>query len=357
MEKSSTITDVAKKAGTSAATVSRYLTNATKVSRATAARIEQAITELHYVRNRAAAATRSNRTGIIGMVVPTIENSIFAELIESLNNQLRNHDRTMLIATNGYRKKDEIEAIKTFTEHGVDGVILVGCAHDEEIMNLLKNRQIPTLNVWNHIAGEDHNHGINTIGVDNFEIGYTAAKHLIELGHQKIACIFGNKQGNDRAEARESGIRQALSDHDISVRQSWFCHSSYDLNNARTITDYLLRDDEKPTAIMCGNDIIAFAAIWAAQAKGLHVPNDLSIMGIGDFQGAAEMTPALSTIRIPARLIGKMTADKINAMLTQNDLDRNAITYNEISQIQENQAQKLKVPFELKIRQSTARPS
>lgn len=92
-----------------------------------------------------------------------------------------------------------------------------------------------------------------------------------------------------------------------------------------------------------------FDKIWAAQAKGLHVPNDLSIMGIGDFKGAAEMTPALSTIRIPARLIGKMTADKINAMLTQNDQDRNEANH--------NQAQRLKVPFELKIRQSTARPS
>ena len=101
------------------------------------------------------------------------------------------------------------------------------------------------------------------------------------------------------------------------------------------------RDANRPTAILCGNDILAFAALWSAQERGLHVPDDISIMGIGDFQGAAEMVPSLSTIRIPAHLIGTLSANRLMELVRGTP---------------DPKIRHLKIDFELKERQSTSAP-
>ena len=160
---------------------------------------------------------------------------------------------------------------------------------------------------------------------------------MLAYGHQQIACIFGKVEGNDRADARAKGIVDRLAKADIQPKPEWLCHSHYEHRTAAIIATNLLRQDNRPSAIICGNDIIAFATIWAAQKMGLHVPDDLSVMGIGDFQGAAEMAPSLTTIRIPARIIGRLSADRIMEMITHK---------------QTTPRRQLKVDFELKHRQS-----
>ena len=344
-----TIHDVAIIAKTSTATVSRFFSTPDRVNKQTAARIKAAADQIGYIRNRAAAATRGRRTGIIGMVVPTLESSIFAELIESLTGQLRTHNQTMLLASNGYDKATELEAVKAFAEQGVDGVILIGGDHDPQTIKVLSSRSIPLLCVWNHSSPsfekEDKAHSLtasshDSIGIDNYDIGWAAADHVITQGHTDIACIFGKVEGNDRADDRAQGILGRLSEAGLSLPAKWHFHSSYELRNASIIATNLLQGDKRPSAIICGNDIIAFATIWAAQKCGLHVPDDLSVMGIGDFQGAAEMVPALTTIRIPARIIGRLSADRIVEMLTQD---------------QTAPLRHLKVDFEIKQRQSVAR--
>ncbi len=339
-----TINDVAKQAGTSSATVSRYFNHPERVKPKTASRIEAAAKDLRYIRNRAAAATRSRISGTIGMVVPTVENSIFAELIENLTGELRSQGRTMLIASNLYDKFNEVEAVKTFAEHGVDGVILIGTEHDPQIASILSAQGVPYLCVWNHPQQEQPPSlqqgldAIDTVGIDNVAIGYAAADHIIKLGHRRIGCIFGNASGNDRAAGRKQGIMQRLGEAAITPPLEWLCQSSYELHFARTIANDLLNRPDRPSAIICGNDVIAFAVIWSAQSLGLHVPDDLSVMGIGDFQGAADMYPPLSTIRIPARTIGKLAASRIIDMINNPEATK---------------LRQLKVDFEVKLRDST----
>ena len=353
MNRAPTIHDVATIAGTSTATVSRFFTNPERVNKQTGQRIEAAAQQLGYIRNRAAAATRGQRTGIIGMVVPTLESSIFAELIESLTGQLGLHNQRMLLASNRYDKSTELEAVKAFAEQGVDGVILIGGDHDPQTLKVLHSRSIPLLCVWNHShpalanqskemmsTPQNNNMAHDSIGIDNYDIGWAAAEHVIFHGHQKIACIFGKFDGNDRADARAKGIQDRLAKAELTPKAEWICHSSYELRNASIIATNLLHQAERPTAIICGNDIIAFATIWAAQKMGLQVPADLSVMGIGDFQGAAEMVPSLTTIRIPARIIGRLSADRIMEMITDK---------------QPTPRRHLKVDFELKQRQSVGR--
>ena len=334
-KKQATINDVARRAGTSVSTVSRYFNKPDVVGKDIAGRIEQAASQLHYIRNRSAAATRGHRSGTIGMVVPTLENSIFAELIEGLIAQLRQSKQTVLISSNLNDAGNESEAVRAFVEQGVDGIILIGTEHDNAVLHLLESRQLPVLCVWNY--ADDF--AIDTVGIDNYRIGYEAADHILGLGHERIGCIFGLSGTNDRASSRKNGILDRLAKAAQTPPKEWQTESSYDLRSAKTIAHNLLVGDNRPSAVICGNDIIAFATIWAAQSLGLSVPQDISVMGIGDFQGAAEMTPPLSTIRIPAHTVGRLSANRILEL---------------VSATEKAPPRHLKVDFEMRIRRSTA---
>ena len=333
-KKPATINDVATLAKTSVSTVSRYFNKPNMVGKDVGARIENAANHLLYIRNRAAATTRGRLSGTIGMVVPTLENSIFAELIEGLIGQLKQSQRTVLISSNLNDASNEAEAIRALVEQGVDGVILIGKSHDSTMLKLMESRQLPVLCVWHY----ENNFKIDTVGIDNFEIGYQAAHHLVSLGHRHIGCIFGLSTANDRASARKDGILKRLTEAGLSPPSDWMAESTYDLRSAKIIAHHILAQDNRPSAIICGNDILAFATIWAAQSLGLTVPDDLSVMGIGDFQGAAEMTPPLSTIRIPAHMIGRLSANRIIELITTDKPQK---------------PRHLKVDFEMRIRQST----
>lgn len=124
--KVASITDVANAAKTSISTVSRYFNNPTMVAPAAAHRIARAAEELSYVRNRAAASTRNKRSGTVGIVIPTLESSIFAEMTESFSSRLLNYDMTMLLTPNLYDRDIEARIVRSFTEHRVDSVVLVG---------------------------------------------------------------------------------------------------------------------------------------------------------------------------------------------------------------------------------------
>ena len=334
-KKQATINDVAALANTSVSTVSRYFNMPDVVSKTIAARIEQAASRLNYIRNRRAATTRGHRSGTIGLVVPTLENSIFAELIEGLIGQLRQSKQTVLISSNLNDSGNETEAVRAFVEQGVDGILLIGTDHDNAVKNLLTSRQLPVLCVWHY----DDQFAIDTVGIDNGLIGYYAASHMIDYGHREIGCIFGISATNDRAASRKTGILRRLADADLTPPEKWQLETTYDLRAAKTIAHNLLSQPDKPSAVVCGNDIIAFATIWAAQSLGLSIPEDLSVMGIGDFQGAEEMTPALSTIRIPAHTVGRLAANRILELVTSSE---------------KQTVRHLKVDFEMRIRQSTA---
>lgn len=170
-----------------------------------------------------------------------------------------------------------------------------------------------------------------------------AAQHLVDLGHRDIAVISGLTDVNDRAAGRREGAMEVLASYDLKPLPEWVLQTPYDLDFAKSlVSNLLLNGKPRPTAIIGGNDIIAMAAIWAAQSHGLSVPQDISVIGIGDFKGSAEMVPALTTIRIPARRIGRMAADRIAELIMGQ-------TSGAVAKVEN-----LEIAPEFKFRQSTA---
>ncbi len=300
------IVEVAKRAGVSPATVSRFYNSPDVVKLPTRKRIEQAAQDLGYIRDRAAGMLHGGFSGTIGLVVPTIDNAIFAELIQAFASRLEEHGRTMLIAAHGYDLSKEVAIIRSLLERRIDGVALIGLEHQKAPLEMLASRNVPVLAVWNF--REDS--AIPCIGADNFEAGRQVAQHLTSKGHKDIALLFPPLAENDRSRDRLDGVLSALETTPEVLGSSRLIEAHYNIGLAKSAALELLKT-ERPTAMLCGNDIIAQGAVYACQKLGLRIPDDISIIGIGDFRGSAHMEPALTTIRMPARQIGEAAADSL----------------------------------------------
>jgi LacI family transcriptional regulator len=300
------IVEVASRARVSIATVSRAFNTPDMVRLKTRRRIEEAANELGYIRNRLAGSLHSSFSGTVGLIVPTIDNAIFAEMIDAFASRLRKHDRTLLIATHGYDLSLEVAIVRSLLERRIDGVVMVGLDHEAVPLNMLEQRNVPAIAIWNY--REDA--ALPCIGADNFRAGHDVAQYLVELGHRDIALIFPDTASNDRARDRMNGALSAIRKSGYEITQDRILSCPYDIGEAKRLATRMLRQD-RPSAILCGNDIIAQGVMYAAYALGLDIPSDISIAGIGDFRGSADIEPGLTTIRLPARRIGTLAADRI----------------------------------------------
>lgn len=292
---------VAKAARVSPATVSRSFNHPEMVRPQTLKRIEAAVAKLGYIRNRAARAMHGRRSGTLGLIVPTMTNSIFSEVTQAFSDAADLAGFTILVATHGYDLAREISLLRKFLEHRVDGVALIGLDHDEATYTLIQQQNVPVVAIWNFDAASR----VPCVGVDNSEAGRVAARHLLDLGHRDIGLAFPPAEDNERARGRMAGVHAALEEAGVSISEAWRTQAIYNVTVAKQAILDLLDGARMPSALICGNDIIAQGALFAAQRRGLDVPGDLSIVGIGDFPGSADLEPGLTTVRIPARRIGR----------------------------------------------------
>jgi len=298
------IVSVAKLAGVSAATVSRALNHPDLVLPATRKRIDQAIRKSGYIRNRAAQTIHGRRSATIGLVVPTVADVIFAELVQAFNDAVSERGFTLLLASHGYDLANEYALVRKLLEHRVDALAMIGLDHWADTHRVLREQQLPVMAIWNY----DPASAISCLGVDNCEAGRIAAEHLLMLGHRRIATIFPETGDNDRARSRRAAAMAALTAAGARTPERWQIQTPYSTAQAKRASLELLASSDRPTALLCGNDVLAQGALFAALRLGLSVPRDLSIIGIGDFVGSSELEPPLTTIRIPAHRIGAAAA-------------------------------------------------
>lgn len=313
--KKADILAVAKAAKVSPSTVSRSFNHPQMVDPATRKRITRAVERLGYIRNRAAQSMHGRRSGTIGLVVPTINHTIFSEVIQAFSDAIDRAGFTLLIASHGYDLDREYRMMRKLLEHRVDGIAMIGLEHSDACHNLIRQQEIPAIAIWNYAADAP----MSCVGADNEEAGRMAAGHLLALGHREIALIFPQIQGNDRARERRRGALAALTEHGLSVPDHRRSEAPYSVAQAKAATLALLDRRPRPTALLCGNDVIAQGALLAARKLGIAVPQALSIMGIGDFKGSEDLEPALSTIAIPAHEIGIRAGEEFTRMITTAD--------------------------------------
>ncbi|MBO0902552.1 substrate-binding domain-containing protein [Jiella sonneratiae] len=323
--------DVARDSQVSLATVSRALAQPELVNQATLRRVLSSAERLGYLERPGVSAGRGP-THTIGAIVPTLDNATFSHALEVMQSRLAPHGYQLLVASTGYSPAAETEAIRSFLSRRVDGLMLVGAARSQETIGILQETAIPVVLTWVADARFD------TVAIDNAEAGRLAARHLIGLGHRRIAVVTGHRVNNDRQRLRVEGVRAEIVGAGLALPEWLISQQPYTLAGGRTGCATLLSLAEPPTAIVCGIDIQAFGCLVETQARGIRVPEDLSLVGIDDLEMSAHMSPALTTVNIPTTTIGEQAADKLMARIEGRPTE--AAT---------------QLPVALVVRQSTAR--
>lgn len=300
-----TLDDVAIRAGVSTATVSRCLSAPDKVRPKLRERVLAAIMETGYRPHGAARALASKRTHTIGAVIPTLDNAIFAKVAQTLQNELDARGRTLLLASSDYRPEREQSQIENLIVRGVDGIMLTGEQRDPEIYRLLERRGIRYVNTYVHHPASTH----PTIGFDNIAAMAKIVAYLYDLGHRRFAMIGGFTAGNDRAAERIRGTVEALARRGIDLSPGHVLERPYTITASRAACRDLLTGPQPPTAIVCGNDVLALGAMLEAAVLGKAIPGSLSITGFDDLELAREIPPGLTTIHAPLTDMGRLAAD------------------------------------------------
>jgi LacI family transcriptional regulator len=308
---STTIKDIALKANVSIATVSRALNNPERSSPDMVVHVRAVAEAIGYIPHRAAGSLVSRRFRTIGAVFPTIDNSIFAQALHTLQRRLNMHGYMLVIASNSYDSSQEAAALQSLIEHGIDAVVLVGGAHPPEVLRLLAAKQLPFVNTWTF----DPSSAYPCIGFDNRAAMRRLADHLLDLGHRSIGVIAGVTAHNDRAAGRVEGIRDALAARGLSFPAKRITEAEYTIRAGREAMRELFARNTQLTAVICGNDILAFGALLECAARGIAVPQAISIAGFDDFELSQHMIPALTTVHVPTQEIGTAAGDYLVAHL------------------------------------------
>jgi LacI family transcriptional regulator len=326
------LADVARAAGVSPATASRALSQPGLLAGETLARVVASARSLGYRPDAAAQALASGRSMTIGAVMPTLYNEIFSRALQAMQPVLAAEGYQLLVASHDYNPAAEAEAVRMLLARGVDGLMLVGAERTPEGEALVRDADVPVVLTWRAGAGQ------SAVIVDNERAGWLAAQHLIDLGHRRIGMVTGRTGYNDRQRARLAGARACLAAAGLGLPDWLASQQPTTLAGGRTGCAALLELAEPPTALIGGIDLIAIGCIVEAQARGMAVPGDLSVVGIDDLEMSAHLSPSLTTVHIPTARIGAEAA----AMLLRAIREKSV-------------PEPVELPIELVVRKSTGR--
>lgn len=306
-----TLDDVARESGVSTATVSRCLNQPNKVSDKTRKKVMRAVDLLGYTPNFGARVMASRRSHTIGAIIPTMDNAIFARGIQAFQEALRELGYNLMVSSTSYRPEIEAEQIRSLVARGADGLLLIGYERDQEIYDYLERQSIPTLLAW----AFDAQSPLPSIGFDNRASMMDLTRRVLSMGHRRISVISGIIEGNDRAAERLRGIRDGLASEGLDLDQLRVIETPYDIDNGAEAFETLMQGPDRPTVVMCGNDVLAVGAIQRAEDLGLQIPDDVSITGFDDIELARIVTPRLTTVHVPHREMGRRAAKELIAMV------------------------------------------
>lgn len=300
-----TIEDVALAAGVSTATVSRVLSRPHVVRAGTRERVMSAVRQLDYQPDASARALASGRTHTVGCVIPTLDHAIFARSTQAMQTTLARAGYQLLVASHEYDPAVEFEVVRVLQQRGVDALVLVGTDHAPGLWKALRAWDKPSLLTWSCDPR------LPSIGFDNAAAARTATEHLLALGHRRIGVISGFTAHNDRARSRVEGVRQALRSAELKLLPSLLTEQVFNLNGGSAGLQTLMAARQPPTAIFCGNDLLATGALLEAQRMGLKVPRQLSICGIDNQELSQAINPGLTTINLPTQDLGRIAANSV----------------------------------------------
>ena len=300
-----TIKDVARAAGVSPATVSRVFNETAPVDDETRARVLSAAESLRYVPNAAARSLITSRTATVGVLLPDLHGALHAEVLRGLDRAARRRGFALLVATAQDDAHSALAALRAMRGR-VDGVMLMLPGADTRaLLGELPSEQAVVL-----LSAPDDADGAAVVTIDESGGAAAMVRHLVRHGHRRIA-LLGGPARDLPTHARSLGYRQALADAGIAADAALEIAAETSEDGGYDAVQRLLALEPRPTAIFAVSDAMAVGALAALREAGLVVPDDIAVSGFGDQPVARYVTPALSTVKVPAFELGRLAIDRM----------------------------------------------
>ena len=322
------LSDVAERAGVSVATVSKVVNGRYGVAKDTIELVQGVIDDLGYVGNLSASSLRSASTNVLGILVADFE-PYSAEIIKGAATVTRSTTWELLAHAGGEAHGWERRSIARLGGTLIEGAVVVTPTTSD--VNFI----VPVVAIDPHYGPNQ----VPTVDADSYGGALAAVKHLIALGHSRIAFIGGRAE-LDSSLLRENGYRDAMAAAGLEIPEGYVRESRYDPDIAEAIALDMLSLPQRPTAIFAANDVTAIRVLGAATMVGLRVPHDVSVIGFDDIPQASLVSPTLTTVRQPLGAMGQAAMEMLLEILAGTERDTH-----------------LRMPTELIVRESTAPPS
>lgn len=295
------IMDIAQRANVSPSTVSRVFNNPDLVQPRTREAVLRVANELAYRPNASARTLRTQRSQVLGIVLPTLDNPVFAECLQGIMSATARRGYAIMPITTQYQAEAEQEAVEQLLAFGVDGMVLVvGDAATSKALPRLQAHALPYSLIYNRHP--DH----PCVSVEGDAALQEMVQSLVQRGHERIAMICGRLSASDRAQQRYAGFLEAMSS---AGRQPSPLIEIPFVETAIQEIAAVLRRPDRPTALVCSNDLIAIRAVRAAHECGLAVPTDVSVTGFDGIRLGEDLTPRLTTVMQPNAEMGVAAAE------------------------------------------------
>ncbi|MEP6635361.1 MAG: LacI family DNA-binding transcriptional regulator [Acidobacteriota bacterium] len=331
------IKDIARAAKVSHPTVSRALSNSPLVKGETAKRIRQIAARLGYRPSAIARSLATKRTKTIGVVVTSIADPFIADVISGVEEAANDHGYSVFLANSNANPEREVKVVHSFHERRVDGILVTASRVGALYVPLLSQVKVPIVLINNQHPDETDEF-IYSVTIDNIKASTEVMRHLIGLGHNRIAYI-GDRGGFQSDIERLAGYRKGLTEANYPLIPELVVHGDGKPEGGGQAMERLLALSSPPTAVFCYNDMSALGALRLLHGRGIRVPEDMSLVGFDDLAIASYTCPLLTTVSQPKQQMGRMAMEIMIKLLSRSDSTTN-----------------IKVEGELIIRESTAPP-
>lgn len=308
----SRLEDVAQRADVSTMTVVRVLREPHKVAPATLARVKAVLDETQYTPDLVARSLVSRRTGTVGAIVPTLSNSLIADIVQGMSDELALHDRQLMIGASGFSAIREESLVRNFLARRVDALYLTGTCHTPETVRMVHAAGLPVVEGGNiPEIPVDY-----VVGTSNADAAGALVRHLVARYGTNIGFASGSPIDNDRMRDRRTGYERELHKAGARPREEMVLEVPISMEGGRIAVLRMLANESPPRAIFFATDVIAAGAILECVRRGIRVPEDLAIAGYDDLEIAGALVPGLTTVRVPRYEIGRQSARFMQLSLT-----------------------------------------
>lgn len=310
-----TMRDVARAAGVSRMTVSRALKENSPVSKETRDRILKVVREMNYVPDQMAGSLTTKRSGFVAVLVPSLNNLHFAETVQALNEELESIGQQILLGYTDYSAEREERLVESMLRRRPEAIVLSYDGHSSRTIDLLRDAQVPVIELWERPEAPIG----RTIGFSNRDAAEEMTRALIAQGYCNIAFLGEEDDAWTRGAARRAGYLTAMESAGLSAhRVLRLGKPPLSIEDGAAAARALFETFPDTDCVFCVSDAPAFGMLSALSAMGKHVPDDIGVAGFGNFEVSRFATPAITTVTVDPRRIGRVTGQLLAELLSSD---------------------------------------